>query len=115
AVNCAMDRAGPPESRATSISRVSSPRAAKTGAGARLARGLGDMAGDVLHLFGPAAVVHPECLVPPVGRDAVEAALRHDQEGAGGRLLQAELDQSRRLGGIIHLGIEGVGMPGEGD
>src|SRR5436190_20486734 len=63
--------------RATSRSRVSSPSAAKTGTAptspALATLRCRDMTRDVLRLFGPAAVVHPEGLRPAFARKSVEA------------------------------------------
>src|SRR5262249_9442671 len=65
----------PPESLPRSDNRVSSPKAAKTTARPsrprRLAR-TADMAFDVLHLLGPAALIHPECLEATPLRNGVE-------------------------------------------
>src|SRR5712691_12302847 len=92
---------GPPEqSRATSLSRVSSPSAANMGAASamRVAFVLrGDIALDVLDLRGPPLIVHAEGFGAAPWRDAVEARLDHRELGATRDLCQPKLDQRRRL------------------
>ena len=103
----------------TRASRVSSPRAAK-----RLARlagsmlcdwTLGDMGFDVLHLAGPAFLVHAEGFVAAVGGDLVEAGFYDFEEGSGGGWLEGELDQRGCLLGVVDFGVDAVGVPGEGE
>src|SRR3546814_9567052 len=71
------------------------------------------MALDVLHLLGPTAVVHAEGLVAAVRGDAVEARLGHRQQGAVAARLETELDQGRRLVGVVDARLDRVRMPGE--
>src|ERR1700733_8508418 len=79
--SCEIDRRSPAQSLASSDNLVSSPRAAKTGACARCAAtrlpALPDMALDVLHLLGPAPIVHAEGFRAPAARDLVEAGFGH--------------------------------------
>src|SRR5262249_59589556 len=105
------------DSLASIARRVSSPSAAKANACAsrgdpRLCRLL-DMLRDVLHLLAPAAIVHAERLEPALFWNPVEAGLDDAQQGPGGVLLQRELDQCRRLGRVIPVRIDRVGMPSE--
>jgi hypothetical protein len=69
------------------------------------------MALDVLHLLGPAALVHPKRFDSATGRNGVEPRLTDRQERAAGDLLQGELDQRRRLLGVVDRRIDGVRMP----
>ena len=77
-VSCEMECGRPSLSLVSSDSRVSSPRAAKTGACVRrlVDERLGllrDMVSDVLHLHSPAAIVLAECKVTAIGGQLVEA------------------------------------------
>src|SRR5216110_997205 len=114
AVSRVIDCGPRAQSRATRASRVSSPSAAKIGsarvrpAALALAR---DMSLDVLHLPGPAPVVHPERFGPPGDRDAIEAGLDQGQARPTGSVLQTELDEGRGLVRIVHGRIDRVGMP----
>src|SRR6516162_3010574 len=114
----------PSLSLASTDSRVSSPSAANTdarvfSAPARappedaLSRGLLDMPFDVLHLHSPAAFIHPERLVAAFRRDLVEARFDNLQQGSGRGLFERELDQGRRLPGVVLALIDRVRMPGE--
>src|SRR6266571_4702677 len=89
-VRRAMDRGPSEPRRATSRRRVSSPRAAKTGAEpsrvlARALARLANMPFDGLHLCGPTLVVHAIGLGAPRGRDPIEAGF-HDREHGAGQL-----------------------------
>src|SRR6185436_14476962 len=101
-------------SRLTSASRVASPSAAKMGAACstRSAAALRrDIALDVLHLLGPAAIVHAKRFRAARERNVLEAGLAQQQPRAARRLLQAELHQGGRLFGVVHLRIDRVGVP----
>src|SRR5262245_21300562 len=118
-VSWEIERGGRSQSLATSFSRVSSPSAAKmrawTAFGAtRTLRVLGDIGLDILHLRGPTALVHPEGLEAPVAGKLVESRLGHRERGADRRLFQPEFDEGGRFRRVIHLGIDGSGMPGKG-
>src|SRR3546814_2883794 len=58
-------------------------------------------------------VVHAEGLVAAVRWDAVEARFGHRQQGAVAARLEAELDQGRRLVGVVDARLDRVRMPGE--
>src|SRR5690606_16534457 len=125
-----IERCARSPSLPTSDRRVGAPSAANTtaAAGARrdqrdralrrrawLDRASPDMALDVLHLLGPAAVVHAEGLVAAVRGDAVEAGFGHGQQGAVAVWLEAEFDQRRDLAGVVHARLNRVRMPREGE
>src|ERR1035438_3156067 len=117
-VSWEIEQGRPPQSFATSASRVSSPSAANTGARVcRLAamrlRLFCDMLLDVLHLLCPTAVVHAECFVATVAGDFVKARLREHKQGAACGLLQPEFDKGGRFLGIIYFGIDAIRMPRE--
>src|SRR2546430_5355426 len=103
-----MERGCPRESLATSDSRVSSPKAAKTRAGAfRLtAMALGrlrDMALNILHLLRPAAVISPERFQAPMSGELVEAGLGEHQQSSLRGFLQPEFDEGGRLLRVIEV------------
>src|ERR1700747_1187618 len=105
-----MERGWPPQSFATSDSRVSSPRAAKTGArAARLAvmrlRPLRDIALNILHLLCPAPVIHAECFEAAAAGDFVETGFTEQKQCAARGLFQPEFDERRRLLRVICFGI----------
>src|SRR5882672_3045739 len=102
------------ERRDTSASRVGSPSAVKMGA-TRARSAPRDMPLDVLELRGPAVIVHAERLGPARGGDAVETRLDHGELRAAVLLLELELDQGGGLAGVVHFGIDGVGMPAVGE
>src|ERR1700761_9009642 len=113
-----MERGWPSERLASSARRVSSPSAAKTGAcigqaaaGLRLEL-LGDIGFDVLHLLLPATFVLAESLFAAFARNVLEARLGHGEQRTRGNLLQPELNQRRRLGRIIDVGVDGIRVPG---
>src|SRR5579863_2946772 len=115
-----MERGSPAASAATSDSRVSSPSAANTAAcwrrrAAPPSMPARDMAGDVLQLLGPAAVVHAQRIAVAVWRQLVEAGLDDRETRAAGDLLEVEFHQRRNLLRVIGLRIDGVGMPGEAE
>src|ERR1700741_632003 len=114
-----MERGCPPDSFRTSNSRVSSPSAAKIGARARglvvtLFRPLRDILFNVLHLLSPTTIIHAERFQSTVAGDFVEAGLREQKQRTGWGLLQFEFDERRRFLRVIHFGIDGIRMPGEG-
>src|SRR3979409_1199639 len=114
-----IDCGSPVVSLASNPRRVSSPRAAKTDAlvlkAAALLRLMFDMPRDVLDLGRPAAFVHAEGLVAAVRRQLVEARFDDAQPRAGCRLLPGEFDQRRAVAVVVLLGIDGIGVPGEGE
>src|SRR6187401_3849397 len=91
--------------RLTMPRRVSSPSAAKTGAplcnNAWSARR--DMAFDVLQLSGPAAVVHAERLGAARRGQLVETGFDDLEPRPAVGVGQAELDERRRLAGVVDL------------
>src|SRR5213592_2735425 len=95
APRCTVDSGPSAPRRATRPRRVASPSAANNGAAAprpalaALARR--DMTRDVLHLLGPAAVVHAERLGAARRRDAVEARFDDAEERTLVGVLEAEL------------------------
>src|SRR5262245_27942213 len=108
AVSRAIDCGRPRLSRASTPRRVASPSAANTEARAFSPLGCRrlDMARDVLHLDGPAFAVPQERLVAAMARDFVEPGLDHAKPGAAHDRLERELDQRRRLPGVIRVRVE---------
>src|SRR6185295_8983720 len=108
-----MDCGPSAHSRATSRSRVRSPSAANTGAASVRLTALRrlDMALDVARLLRPTPVVHPERLRAARRRDALEARLDDRESRALCHLLEAKLDQRRRLGRVVDLRVDRVRMP----
>src|SRR5688572_31703808 len=99
-----------------SASRVSSPSAAKIGAGGCLDFAtlfLRDMSFDVFHLLGPATIVHAQRLDLPMCRNLIEAGLGDDEQRPLRSRLQAKFHQSRRLGGVIDARVDCIRVPGE--
>src|SRR5690349_7454950 len=94
--------------------RVASPRAAKIEARSSSSIGL-DMMRDVLALLAPARIVHAVGLEAALLGDGGEAGFGDDEQTAGAVGLQPEFDQRGRLLAIVARGIDGVGMPGEGE
>src|SRR6202044_4232641 len=117
-VRSVMERWRPLLSLVRRARRVSSPRAAKSGAwlqGCRLRvwgrwlRGsgvLGDIGLDVVHLLGPSAIVHEEGFGAASGGDVFEAGLGDAKEGAGGGGGGGELDGGGGFVGIVAGGGE---------
>src|SRR4051812_32899017 len=119
-LSCAIERGAPSLSRLTIARRVLSPRAAKTRMGkrgrevaaARLSA-LPDMGLDVLHLFGPAAVIHAHRLkTAPLG-NLLEPRLDQRQHRAAVDALELELDQRGWLPRIVDGRVDRVRVPGE--
>src|SRR5688572_6197844 len=110
-----MDCGRPRLSLPSTERRVASPRAAKTDALASSGsvRRLFDMPRDVLDLLAPAALIHAESFATTLGRDLVEARFDDAQQGSAGDALQRELDERRRLAGIILIRFDRVRVPGE--
>src|SRR5262245_1779366 len=112
-----MDCGVPRLKRSSTESRVASPSAAK--AAARLFKAVERLGGirekpfDIVHLDCPAALVHAERLVATVGGQFVEARLDDTQARPALGRLKHELDQRRRLLGIILARLDRVGVPGE--
>src|SRR5271154_1760856 len=114
-----MERGWPPQSLATSISRVSSPRAAKTRAGVRrlavvVLRFLCDIALDVLYLLRPAAIIHAEGVRSASGGDFFKAGFGDGEERAPGSFFERELHERGSLFRIIHIGVHRIWVPGVG-
>src|SRR6202022_1304987 len=120
-------RGGSPahNSPAMSRSRVSSPRAANTGAllrsagifnGELFAPGLGraDMLLDVLYLPVPPPTVHSKHLEAARHRDLVNTRFDNSQQRTTHGVLQLELDERGGLAGIVHLGVDRCRMPAPG-
>src|SRR6188768_140902 len=106
-------------SRETSLRRVSSPRAANSGAASlsfSAALRLGDMALDVLQLFRPATGIVAEGFRAAFGGEAGETRFDDREPGAfGARVLELEFDERHRLGGVVMLRIDRVGAPAIGE
>jgi hypothetical protein len=68
---------------------------------------------DVPDLLAPAALVHAEGFAAPLGRYLVEARFDDAQQGSAGDALQGELDEGRRLAGIILVRFDRVRVPSE--
>src|SRR5688572_6525413 len=100
AVSREMDIGSPFPSRASSRSRFSSPKAAKTGAGVRLLLRAGKVLPDVLQLSGPSLVVLAVRLAPASGRDSIEPGLRHRKLGPLRYLFQLENHQCGGFGRV---------------
>jgi len=70
---------------------------------------------DVLDLLGPAVVIHAEGFVAAGGGDFVEAGLGELEAGAGGGWFEGEFDEGGDFFGVVDVGVDAVGMPGEGE
>src|ERR1700722_17553964 len=121
-VSCVIDMAPPPHRAAISLSRISSPRAANTGAeicndlglAAAAALRLTDMLFDVLHLLIPPRTVHAEHVRAARQRYFIQARLNQGEHRAAIDLLKLEHDQSRRFLRIVDLGIDSRRVPAPG-
>src|SRR5579883_3027263 len=115
---CLVIDCGPPAPRrSSSANGVASPSAAKSGAasaGSRVPLLRRDIAGDVRELLRPALVIHAEGDGTARQRDAFEAGLDHRELRAVGDVGELKLDQCGRLAGVVHTGLNGVGMPAVG-
>src|SRR5712671_4231243 len=114
-----MERGSPSLSFVIITRRVSSPRAAKTGAVASVLAvmtlcAFRDMVFDVLHLLGPATIIHAEGFEAAVAWDFVETRFREQQQRAGGGLLQSEFDERGCFLRVVFFGIDSIGMPRQG-
>src|SRR5262245_22854372 len=101
-----MEEGWPSESFATKANRVSSPKAAKTGAcalplTARLLRCFCNISLDVLHLFSPTALVSAEGFKAKVPGDIVETRLGEHKQRARCDLLQPEFDKRGWVIGVV--------------
>src|SRR5690348_10647378 len=98
--------------RPMSRSRVGSASAANTGTASFTFSAAElrcrDMLREVPRLSFPALLVHAERLDAAAGRDAVEARLDDRDLGAVLHLLQRELDERRRLRGVVDLRVDGA-------
>ena len=105
AVRREIDCGSPSHSLVSTDRRVSSPSAANTDAGVFGASGrlwrLSDMPRDILDLLAPPALVHAEGFDTALARHFVEARFDDAQQRPGRGLFQRELDEGRRLAGII--------------
>src|SRR5580698_11570136 len=120
-VSCVIDMALPTHRAATSLSRISSPKAANTGAqfcnGLSLAAAalrFGDMLLDVLHLLIPPRAVHAQHVCAARQRYLIQTGFNHGEQRAAIDLLQLEHDQGRRFLRIVNLGIDGRRVPAPG-
>jgi hypothetical protein len=114
-----MDSGPASERRSTRRRRVSSPRAAKRraavlGGEAALAR-IGDVPFDEGDDHSPASFVGGEGFGATGKRNAIEAGLGYGEQDAGGTFLELEDNESGGLRGIIDPGLDGIGMPAEGE
>src|SRR4051812_23652711 len=115
ALSCVIDPGPPDESLTIRRKRVSSPRAAKSGAASRT-RGaaatlLLDILADVLDLRRPPAAVHLERLrAAPLG-DLVESGLDDGELRAIRGILEVELDERGGLLRIVDVGIHCARVP----
>src|SRR5262249_13685743 len=117
-LNRAIDCGPSAQSLATSVSRVGSPSAAKTGAASRnvsAALRAGDMAFDVAQLLRPPVFVHAERLTAAVHGNPVESGLDDGQPRAVIVFVQPELDERRRLVRIVLRRIDRIRVPSPGD
>src|SRR5262249_2349310 len=119
AVRRTIDCGVPRLSRSRTESRVASPSAANISARAfnaveTLAR-MNKMFRDIGHLDSPAALVHAERFIAPMGGQFAEARFHDPQQRPCPDRLERELDKRRRLAGIILAGVHRIGMPGEGE
>jgi hypothetical protein len=65
-------------------------------------------------LRGPTARIHPERFGAAIIRHILKTALGDFQQSAGAFRLKRELDQSRRLGGIVDALLDCIRMPAIG-
>ena len=66
---------------------------------------------DILHLLGPAPVVHAERFIAPRLRQRIEAGLGHDQSRTRGSRFQRERHERGLLMRVIHVRVHRVGVP----
>src|SRR6185295_12319909 len=109
-----IDRDDPPTNVPTRARRVASPRAAKIEARSSSSLRL-DMVGDVLDLLAPARFVHAVCLEAALLGDGGKARFGDDEQTTCTAGLEPEFDKRGRLLGIVDRGVDGIGMPGEGE
>jgi hypothetical protein len=75
-----------------------------------------DIVTDVGHLLRPAAVVAEKGFAAAGIGNVIEAGLgKPEERAAGSGGLEAEFDEGRDFFGVIDVGIDRVGMPGEGE
>src|SRR5580704_1392053 len=70
---------------------------------------------DVLHLLRPTAIIHTKRLTPAVRGNFIEARLRKLQQRTSSGFLKFEFDQSGCFARVVLLGIDRIGVPGEGE
>src|SRR5262249_2716776 len=118
-------------SRATSLSRVSSPRAAKIGAASANLPGIGLRVGvivwhrhsgcerkillDELRLVAPTCIVVSKRFRAPLKRNAIETGFRDSDHRAPRCLFKQELNQGGVFIRIVEPGIDRARMPAEGE
>src|SRR5688500_8444565 len=114
-LKCVIESGPSVDKRPSRVSRVWSPRAAKTGTAslafnAAMPR-LRDMSRNVVDLAGPPTVVHAERLSSPSRRDPIKTGLYNGELGTALFLLENELDERSRLGRIVRRGVDRVWVP----
>src|SRR5690349_6096012 len=95
-VSCEIERRGVLRRRARISRRMSSTRAAKTGA-ADLFACFADILFDVLHLNRPTFVIAEEGFLTAVLGNPAEAGFGYHNPGTSGDFLETKLDERRRL------------------
>src|SRR5262245_59095209 len=70
---------------------------------------------DILDLLAPAAFVHAIGLEAAFLWDPIETRLGDDEERAAGLGFEPEFDESGGLLAVIDVGIDGIGVPPEGE
>src|SRR5262245_62002829 len=114
-VSRVIDSGSPAARRATNRSRVGSPSAAKIVAGSSRSSASGDIRLDVVHLLVPPSGVHAERLRTTGKWDSIEAGLGNAEPGTFSHVFEPELDERHRFVRVVHAGVDGVGMPAEGE
>src|SRR5262245_55104401 len=112
--SCEIERGDPATSVVTRPRRVASPSAANTAARPSSSAAL-DMGSNVLHLLAPSPVIHAVGLKPPRFRNGIEARFADDKERPLTLRRKPEFHPGGRLLAVIKRGVDGVGMPGEGE
>src|SRR4029079_765383 len=116
-VSFAIDSGPWSERRETRPSRVSSPRAAKTGAepasSAFALTLLRKVFLDERDDHRPASLVSRKGLGAALEGNTIEAGLRHRQHHAMRLFLQPELDEGRRLVRVVDIGFHRERVPSE--
>src|SRR6476646_7778718 len=117
ALRWVIDSGPPAASRRSRRSRVSSPRAANSGAASATCAAsielAADMALDALHLLGPPCAVAAERIGAALGRKLIEAGFDHGEQRALCRLFPSDLDDRLGLGRVILFRIGRGRVPAE--